>query len=169
MAPRLDPTLAKLNFKAHRRALVLDAPGEAGSLLAALVATAEVSTGARARGPFDFALVFLRARRDVVRAARAIALLGEDAVFWCAYPKQSSRRYASDLSRDVGWQPLGDLGFEPVRQVALDADWSALRFRRAEHIGTMIRDPASALSKAGKRKAGAATDARSRGPSGRKP
>jgi hypothetical protein len=25
-------------------------------------------------------------------------------------------------------------GFEPVRQVAIDADWSALRFRRRQHV-----------------------------------
>ena len=29
--------------------------------------------------------------------------------------------------------------FEPVRMVAIDEDWSALRFRRAEFIKTMTR------------------------------
>ena len=35
---------------------------------------------------------------------------------------------------DSGWPVLGAAGFEPVRMVAIDADWSALRFRRVEHI-----------------------------------
>ena len=33
----------------------------------------------------------------------------------------------------------GAAGFEPVRMVAIDEDWSALRFRRAEFIKTMTR------------------------------
>ena len=34
---------------------------------------------------------------------------------------------------------MGAAGFEPVRMVAIDEDWSALRFRRAEFIKTMTR------------------------------
>ncbi len=37
--------------------------------------------------------------------------------------------------------------------VAIDEDWSALRFRRAEFIKTMKRDASHALSKAGKARA----------------
>ncbi|MDZ7812318.1 MAG: hypothetical protein U5L74_04040 [Ideonella sp.] len=37
---------------------------------------------------------------------------------------------------------LGAAGFEPVRQVVVDEDWSALRFRRAEFIKTLARHPA---------------------------
>jgi hypothetical protein len=36
--------------------------------------------------------------------------------------------------RRTGWQALSDAGFRPVRQVAIDADWSALRFRRKEFV-----------------------------------
>ena len=43
-------------------------------------------------------------------------------------------------------------GFEPVRQVAIDEDWSALRFRRAEHIKTMTRS--FAMTTTGKEKVG---------------
>jgi hypothetical protein len=32
-------------------------------------------------------------------------------------------------------------GFEPVRQIAIDEDWSALRFRRTDFIKSMTRDP----------------------------
>jgi hypothetical protein len=34
---------------------------------------------------------------------------------------------------------MGEAGFEPVRMVAIDEDWSALRFRRAEFIKNMTR------------------------------
>jgi len=36
---------------------------------------------------------------------------------------------------DKGWDALTGAGFDTVRLVAIDADWSALRFRRKEHIG----------------------------------
>jgi hypothetical protein len=39
------------------------------------------------------------------------------------------------VNRDTGWEALQAAGFDTVRLVAIDADWSALRFRRKEHIG----------------------------------
>jgi hypothetical protein len=149
----MDARLAKLNFKTHRRVLVLGAPEEAAAWLAPLQAEAEVSVSPLSKGPFDFALVFLRNCAEVPKAVAALGLLAEDAPFWCAYPKRSSKRYASDLSRDGGWQALGDLGFEPVRQVALDEDWSALRFRKAEQIKRLARSVDFAMSAIGKAKA----------------
>jgi uncharacterized protein YdeI (YjbR/CyaY-like superfamily) len=35
----------------------------------------------------------------------------------------------SDLSRDGAWQPLISRGWAPVAQVAIDATWSAVRFK----------------------------------------
>ena len=48
---------------------------------------------------------------------------------------------------------LGDLGFEGVRMVAIDEDWSAIRFRRVENIKTLNRDQSWIMSEAGKKKA----------------
>jgi hypothetical protein len=45
---------------------------------------------------------------------------------------------------------LGKLGFEAVRQVAINEDWSALCFRRVEFIKTMSRDQKRAISAEGK-------------------
>jgi hypothetical protein len=39
-------------------------------------------------------------------------------------------------------------GFEPVRQVAIAADWSALRFRRVETIKKLTRSSLGAISQA---------------------
>jgi len=46
---------------------------------------------------------------------------------------------------------MGELGFEGVRQVAIDADWSALRFRRVEFIRTMRRAKQRRLTDRGER------------------
>ncbi|HNM27658.1 MAG TPA: hypothetical protein PKL15_19570, partial [Saprospiraceae bacterium] len=69
-----------------------------------------------------------------------------------AYPKGSSKTYRCEFNRDNGWQALGEVGYEPVRQVAIDEDWSALRFRRVEFIKTMTRS--FAMSEKGKQKTG---------------
>jgi hypothetical protein len=49
-------------------------------------------------------------------------------VVWFAYPKETSKRYKRELSRDTGWEVLGKLGFAGVRSVAIDEDWSAPAF-----------------------------------------
>ena len=72
--------------------------------------------------------------------------------FGLRIPKGTSKNYKCEFNRDTGWKILGELGFEPVRMVAIDADWSALRFRRAEFIKTMIRDAKYALSAEGKKR-----------------
>ena len=58
---------------------------------------------------------------DVVAAASA------DRLTWVAYPK--SGQLGTDLNRDVLAPLLIDEGVRPVRQVAIDDVWSALRFR----------------------------------------
>ena len=51
--------------------------------------------------------------------------------FGIAYPKVSSKKYTTDYNRDSGWNLLGEWGMEPVRQVAIDQDWSALAFPKS--------------------------------------
>ena len=79
--------------------------------------------------------------------------LAKDALVWVAYPKKSSTRYRSEINRDHGWQPLGDLGFEGVRQIAVDEDWSAVRFRKADQIKKLTRERKRAMSREGKKRA----------------
>jgi hypothetical protein len=76
-----------------------------------------------------------------------------DVTLWFAYPKQSSKRYSCEFNRDDGWQALGEANYEPVRQVALDEDWSALRFRHISFIKTFKRNKNNAISKKGKKRA----------------
>jgi hypothetical protein len=67
-------------------------------------------------------------------------LVIEDGLLWLCYPKKTSKVYkGSDCSRDTVAGMLATEGYEPVRQVAIDADWSALRFRKPEKIKTMKR------------------------------
>jgi len=145
----VHPALQKLNARPGVPVTVLAAPPEVESLL---MAWAEDSDVRQVLGADEqFVLGFVRSACDVAALAQLVVpVLASDAVFWLAYPKKSSKRYRSDLSQMHGWQPLGDLGFESVRQISIDGDWSALRFRRAEHIAALRRQSSMAMSDHGK-------------------
>ena len=131
----MSPVFAKLNLKDQPEVLVLDAPASFEPELATL-GEVRVSRDLAAVAGVCFALVFVtrQAALDAVSAAVAAKAQG-DALLWFAYPKKTSRRYACEFNRDTGWDMLRAHGFDTVRQVAIDEDWSALRFRRAEYIG----------------------------------
>lgn len=147
----MTPLFAKLNLGARTALHVLEAPA---SFEAELAALAPVQVQRAVAGPVDFVIAFAtqQAALDAL-CTRITAAAVDDAVVWIAYPKGSSKRYRCDFNRDTGWTVLGAAGFEPVRQVAIDEDWSALRFRRVAHIETMTRNPAGAISAAGRAKA----------------
>lgn len=144
-----EALLQKLQHRAGTPALVLWAPAEVEPSIGAWE-DAGVAVHRRMRGGAPFVLAFVRSRGEIERSAARLASLlgGDDPLLWMAYPKRSSKAHRSDVGRDDSWQPLGDLGFEPVRQVAIDADWSALRFRRTEKVAKLNRT--RALSPAGR-------------------
>ena len=78
----------------------------------------------------SFALLFVTNEKDVETLFESVyGNLVNDAILWFCYPKGSSKKYQSSISRDKGWSTLGIHGFEPVRLVSINEDWSALRFR----------------------------------------
>lgn len=140
----------KLNLKEQREIVVLNAPASFESALKGLK-SATILRDVRKAKRIDFLLAFVTTRQEIDRIANAIARLTEgDAVVWFAYPKGTSKRYRCDVNRDTGWEPLGKAGFEHVRLVAIDEDWSALRFRRVEFVKTMARRRSFAITKQGK-------------------
>jgi hypothetical protein len=130
---------AKLNLKDHKQIVVLDPPGSFERELAALEGV-EVIRDLKKAKQLTFSLAFVTAPEQVDALAPELARRAEgDAIVWFAYPKRTSRRYKSQIDRDNGWNVLGYEGFEPVRMVAIDEDWSAKRFRRASFIKNMTR------------------------------
>ena len=143
----------KMNLKDQTELLVLNAPASFETELAALKDVA-IARDVKAVKEVEFSLAFVTKQAEVDKLAQAIAKkVKSDAVVWFAYPKGTSKKYKCEFNRDNGWAVLGELGYEPVRMVAIDEDWSALRFRRAEFIKTMKRDAKWAMSAAGKAKA----------------
>lgn len=73
-----------------------------------------------------------------------------DEIVWFCYPKKTSKKYQSSINRENGWDVISDLTFEPVMQVAIDEDWSALRFRKIEFIKKFTRNESMVISKTAK-------------------
>lgn len=147
----MEALFKKLNFKGHVHSCVLHAPAEFAEAQAWLAANSQWRAEPAAGPPLDFAMAFVSTQSALDAASSQLAeQLSDDGLLWICYPKGSSKRYRCEFNRDSGWAVLGALGFEPVRQVAIDDDWSALRFRRVEHIKTLTRRKEMALTKEGK-------------------
>lgn len=144
----------KLQLKDQKEIVVLNAPKSFEPELARLKGVT-VHRALKDVKETQFSLAFVMTQAEVDAAAKGMAARAKgDASVWFAYPKGSSKRYTSTINRDNGWASLGAAGFESVRMIAIDEDWSAVRFRRAEFIKTMKRDKEWAMSVAGKAKAG---------------
>lgn len=125
----------KLNFKNQPQILVVSAPAGFEPQLRTLAGVSIIRDARKIRS-IDFAVVFVTTRAEIDAAAKLILPKAEgDVVLWFAYPKGTSKIQASEINRDTGWESLKSAGFDTVRLVAIDEDWSALRFRRSSCIG----------------------------------
>jgi hypothetical protein len=150
----MTPLFKKLNFKNHRHIIALNSPESFETELKAMTPfTATAHAVGKEKG-LEFVMVFATKQTEVDKAAASVCpKMAADGVLWFCYPKGSSKKYKCDFNRDTGWIKLGEQGYEPVRMVAVDEDWSALRFRRVENIKTMTRS--FAMTAAGKKKVAA--------------
>ena len=146
----MNDIFKKLQFKNQDKVYVLGAPKEFKPTLEEMAAETRIKKSPNCKQEYEFALFFVKSCNDILKyAEKAAAKVPGDGLLWFAYPKKTSKNYKTDISRDNGWQPLGDLGFEGVRMVAIDDDWSALRFRRVEFIKSLKRSSKMAMSKEG--------------------
>lgn len=150
----MTPLFKKLNLKeTHQKILILNAPESFQPEIAEISKNVTVTDQLNKAETVGFVMVFvtLQAEIDAITPVLA-AQLQEDGILWFCYPKGSSKKYICNFNRDTGWSIPGTYGFEPVRMVAIDEDWSALRFRQVQHIKKMTRG--SAITTEGKAKAG---------------
>jgi len=146
-------TFDKLNLKDQKQILLINAPESFEPELKTLRGVT-VQRDVKNAGEVDFSLAFVTQQKEVDTLGKAVAKKAKgDAVVWFAYPKGSSKKYKSEINRDAGWQVLGDAGFEPVRMVAIDEDWSAVRFRRTDFIKSLTRGKEHRMSAQGKARA----------------
>jgi hypothetical protein len=128
------PLFKKLNLGTHRDIVVLNAPDSFEPELKKLKGV-KIARDPNSPKSVKFALAFATTQAELDRSSKTLAAAAEgDAVLWFVYPKGTSKRYRCEFNRDSGWGVIRKAGFESVRMVAVDEDWSALRFRRLEFV-----------------------------------
>lgn len=82
----------------------------------------------RARAEDADAVIGFAVRSDGLPELSAVVQAAlDDRLAWIAYPK--ARGMGTDLTRDALVSLLAPKGVDPVRQVAIDDVWSAMRWR----------------------------------------
>ena len=117
--------LHKLQVKAGAKLWLINVPR---ALAEELSAGAEVEI-VHEKDAYDGVLAFFESPAEVpALVPRILKEMPPDGLLWVAYRKGAAAK-AAGLNRDTGWDALGEAGWRPVRQVAIDEEWSALRFR----------------------------------------
>ncbi|HMF39575.1 MAG TPA: DUF3052 domain-containing protein [Polyangia bacterium] len=126
----MNPVVKKLLYKGQSPVLVLGAPPEAAALAKAFDAPVHAKPAAGTK--YGFVLGFARSAAEMDAIAKAAnRALADGALFWSAYPKGTSKKYqGADINRDSGHARMKTHGFDGVSLVALDDDWSAMRFKK---------------------------------------
>jgi hypothetical protein len=104
-------------------------PGQGVVVTGVDATTVPALTGLATAGGTEAGVLAFVADRAALegRLATVVAAASVDRLTWVAYPK--SGQLGTDLNRDVLAARLTEEGVRPVRQVAIDDVWSALRFR----------------------------------------
>jgi hypothetical protein len=132
---KMDTILNKLKYSDQERIALINAPEEFMQRVAGLLPGVQIDTMINARYLYDFMIAFTVGSEEVSRLGPAcIHNLSDDGKLWMVYPKGTSKKYKTDINRDRGWETMEESGFRRVSQVAIDDDWSALRFRNARYV-----------------------------------
>jgi len=127
--------LLKLNYKDYPRLCILKGDNAFRKSLQKTLPGRQVDKVIDPKYLYEFMVIFTFETADIEELAPvSIHNLAEDGILWIVYPKKNSTKYKSDISRDKGWETLKKCGFEPVRQVSVNDDLSALRFRNSKFI-----------------------------------
>ncbi len=127
--------LKKLKYKNYNPVLATGIPVEFYDFQKLFTDMADVQCQPFPGVKYNFVISFVQTIKDVEWVgANVIPKLSDDAVFWVAYPKKTSKKFNCEISRDSGWDALKLQGYDGVSMIALDNDWSAFRFRHVSKI-----------------------------------
>lgn len=135
-----DALLKKLQFKDQGQAvLIINAPEAFREVMTLFKGQVHEEAGLAGYG---LVLLFGTTNKELETRAPVVEnRLADSGLLWICYPKKTSRRYkGSDCDRERVGGLLAGAGYEPVRQVAIDDDWSAIRFKKVEDIKKMVRN-----------------------------
>jgi hypothetical protein len=131
----MNNLLGKLNYKGQKRISIINAEEKFINLITSDLKDVSIDQKIDPRYPYEFIIIFVKSIYEVEQTApMTLHNLMADGILWFCYPKKSSKKYKSELSRDFGWKVLNDSGLDGIRLVSIDEDWSAFRFRNKKYI-----------------------------------
>ena len=126
----LQNLLEKLQLSEEKNLLIQGLPSSIEKQFIKLVFAKNVTPLLKTR-KIDFALVFAVSHHQLrTILGEVIPALHENAKFWIAYPKSTSK-IVTDLNRECSWDCIRTIGFDSVDEITLDHCWTAVRFRKA--------------------------------------
>mgnify|MGYP000982337637 CR=1 FL=1 len=133
----MDNILKKMRYGDQERIAVLNAPEIFRERVAGLLPGVQIDTEINARYLYDFMIAFTPEPEDIRKLAPScIHNLSDDGKLWMAYQKGGTAKERSGVNRDHGWDAVEESGFRRVSQVAIDEEWSALRFRNSKYVSS---------------------------------
>ncbi|HPA86578.1 MAG TPA: hypothetical protein PK106_02220 [Bacteroidales bacterium] len=127
--------LEKLNYKGQKRIALINSVSDFRLSQPDELKDVQIDSEIDQRYPYSFIMIFVTKEEEVEHLVpEALHNLVADGMLWFCFPKKSSGKYKSLISRDLGWKALNDLGFYGVSIVSLNEDWSAQRFRNIKYI-----------------------------------
>jgi hypothetical protein len=118
----------------------LNAPEEYNEILEGVKAEVHRVT----KGKYKLIQVFVKSLAEAIELAQgAVNALDGDGYLWLCYPKGTSKKYKTDINRTKALNLFASFEFEPVTQVSINDDWSALRYRNVDYIKSMKRKTAA--------------------------
>ena len=119
----------KLQIKSGKL-IVLNAPKGYAEQLSQELKDLTVST--RATGQAEAVMLFVNSLAEAEKfTPKAGKLVKPGGMLWIAYAKGSAK-VKTDVNRDKLWAATEPIGWQPIRQIALDEVWSAMRFKPIE-------------------------------------
>jgi hypothetical protein len=126
--------IAKLQIRPGSRLLLLGAPAGYRERIDPLPDGGTIDEAPAPDAAYDAIHLFCRDSTALAALAPvAIAAYRRGEILLASYPKGGAKA-GTDLNRDAGWEPLTAAGFRPVRQVAIDEAWSAVRWRLVDEV-----------------------------------
>jgi len=149
----MTPLFKKLNYKEQPNIVAINSPKTFDNELEEMSKRATIIKDFMELIDTEFVICFVTTQIEIEQFISAIyQKLKGDAIIWLCYPKMTSKNYKCDFNRDSGWTSMGKYNLEPVRQVAIDDDFSALRFRKVEFIKTITRRESFAITREAKKR-----------------
>lgn len=118
-----NPLLKKFQIKEEFSVLLMNS----NPSIHPLFDGARVEYKAATNDEYDSVILFTKNEEELRKwVPEADKAQKKDGQLWLSYPKKSGD-IETDLNRDITWKALKAFGFEPVRLISMNEDWSSMR------------------------------------------